>query len=333
MPCATENGRARPFPASRRAVYREGGDRPDQPTSAHPTCFPALFLGAAREAVLDPTRIGNTRQQNDNLIAVRNAKRLGECCQELTGFFEQTELQPTDYVPLQMATYRSMTRAGPDNPEGEAWIKSCIMSDKSVETLRRAIESGNFTIWRVHEAQEVPIAPIRLNDNNIIKYGIFIECNYPKPDMDGAYLWVKLSDWRSFLAPIVTPHAASFSACDDDRTNQLRGALPQTAANSEHNAFRASAASRATTPPLSLPGGASTRRSHGLPSAFSPMSNTSVIWRRISRARSGPTSYKQSASPMRRRVTRGRRSWTADVQAGQRAAFLRMLGVTCWRKS
>ena len=152
---------------------------------------------------MDTSKIGTARQQDDNKIAVVNAKSLAECWQELSAIFEQTELQSADYQPEQLATYRAM-RAEPDDPDAQAWIKSCIMADKANDALRVAFHHGELPLWRVHDAREVPVAPDVLDRNNV-KYGIFKTYERPEPDMQGARLWVKRPDWEVFLARTVIP--------------------------------------------------------------------------------------------------------------------------------
>lgn len=155
---------------------------------------------------MDTSKIGNARQQDDNRMAVTNAKGLGECWQELCATFEQAELQSIDYQPEQMAMYRSM-RAEPDSPEALAWTKSSIMADKATHTLRENIAYGDLPIWRMHNAREVIVAPAVLERDNV-RYGIFKSNERPEPDMQGANLWVKFSDWKSFLARAVLPDPA-----------------------------------------------------------------------------------------------------------------------------
>ena len=152
---------------------------------------------------MNKSKIGNARQQDDNRIAVLNAKNLAECHQELSAIFSQAELQSADYQPAQIATYRSM-RADPDSLDAQAWIKTCVMDDKATDTLREAIAQGCLPIWQIHDARETLMARAILDPNNV-KYGIFKTYERPEPDMQGAKLWVKLPDWESFLARTAIP--------------------------------------------------------------------------------------------------------------------------------
>lgn len=150
---------------------------------------------------MDKSQIGNARQQDDNRIAVRDAKSLAECWQELCSIFTRANLQSAD--PTQLANYRAM-RADPDSPDSQAWIKSCIIADRVTDTLRKAIVYGDLPIWRVNDAREVLVARTLLEPGNV-RHGIFKSHERPEPDMQGAKLWVKLLDWERFLARTIIP--------------------------------------------------------------------------------------------------------------------------------
>jgi hypothetical protein len=167
---------------------------------------------------MDHNKIGNARQQDDNRIAVQNAKGLGTCCQELAAFFTTQELQQGDFVSEQMAAYQAMvtqrTQGWVDVPsepmaldsfdqESQDRIKRFIMSDKAVRRLRAAIIEGELPIWRIHDAREVMVTPQRLDPGNI-QYGVFKTFERPEPDMQGALLWVKITDWEKYLASYTT---------------------------------------------------------------------------------------------------------------------------------
>jgi hypothetical protein len=151
---------------------------------------------------VNTNRISNERQHNDNMIAVANAGRLSDCRHQLVDVYSGIELQHSDFVIEQIELYRTLS-VHLDAIEQTRWIKASIVSDKATSVLRTAVLSGRLPVWRVHNAQEVLLTPLLL-DNNNIKYGIFKSYHRPEPDMQGAYLWVKDRDWRKFLAS-VTP--------------------------------------------------------------------------------------------------------------------------------
>lgn len=164
-------------------------------------------------------RVGNERQQNDNMIAVKHAVRLSDCHFQLAHNYADLEMQPSDYVTAQMEMYRNISaHLAPD--ERARWIKASIMSDKSTSNLRHAINSGRLPIWRIHNAQEVSLTPILL-DNGNINYGIYKAFQHPEPDMQGAYLWVKENDWQIFLAA-VTPQRPRHAGRPNKRNEALQ---------------------------------------------------------------------------------------------------------------
>lgn len=134
--------------------------------------------------------IGNTRQQNDNLIAVLDAERLGDCCFELIEQFAA--------VALTEIEEGNGSLFGITDP---IWLAQNRALGRAVYLLQRAIEAGDLRLWRIHDGREVQIVPLRLL-NNDIRYGIFNTSYRPEPEMQGAWLWVKVTDWQSFLASI-----------------------------------------------------------------------------------------------------------------------------------
>ena len=164
------------------------------------------------EQWVDQSKIGNQRQQDDNLIAVSDAVGLGDCCRLLTAILERNELVEDDYLPEQLAMYKAMR--GPDeDAASEAWVKACIMADKAVSLIRQSISDGQLRIWRIHDAREVQFAPIVLDRNNI-KYGIFKSFERPEPDAQGACLWVKESDWNRLTHLLLSAEAVTAAAND-----------------------------------------------------------------------------------------------------------------------
>lgn len=55
-----------------------------------------------------------------------------------------------------------------------------------------------LTLWRTHCGKEVQITAERLIPQDI-QYGIYKSIERPEPDMQGARLWVKDTDWELFL--------------------------------------------------------------------------------------------------------------------------------------
>ncbi|MEC7817152.1 MAG: hypothetical protein VX454_00635 [Pseudomonadota bacterium] len=149
---------------------------------------------------MDPNKIGNARQQDDNRIAVGNALGLGECHRQLADQFMARDLLPTDYVAEQKAHYEAFATREDGSIDGDA-VKVNIMLHKAIVLLRNAIADGQLRIWRIHKAREVALAPLRLDEGNI-RYGVFKTNGRPEPDMEGALLWVKKADWESFLESV-----------------------------------------------------------------------------------------------------------------------------------
>lgn len=147
---------------------------------------------------MDKTKIGNARQQDDNHIAVINALGLGECHSQLVDLLMARDLLPTDYVAEQKAQYEAFATREDGSIDAEA-VKTNIMAHKAIAILRNAIAAGDLTIWRIHKAREVALAPLWLEEGNI-RYGIFKTYEHPEPDMQGAKLWVKKADWELFCA-------------------------------------------------------------------------------------------------------------------------------------
>lgn len=157
---------------------------------------------------MDNSKIGNARQQDDNRIAVAHAFGLGDCYRELSMIFARGELSPTDYVPAQLAHYEGLA-AGikwPTDPEEltqarRDWVKCAIMGDKAANFLQFLIADGALQLWRIHEAREVAVTPVKLDSGNV-KNGIYKSFERPEPDMQGAFLWVKRTDWALILSAI-----------------------------------------------------------------------------------------------------------------------------------
>jgi hypothetical protein len=169
--------------------------------------------------MVNANRISNERQHNDNMIAVTNAARLSDCHRQLVDNYDSVELQSSDYVTGQIELYRTLS-AHLDPKERARWIKASIMSDKALSSLQTAILAGKLSVWRVHNAQEVSLTPLHLDKQNI-QYGIYKSYQHPAPDMQGAYLWVKVSDWRTFLAA-VTPQQTRFPGRPNQRNQALQ---------------------------------------------------------------------------------------------------------------
>ena len=149
---------------------------------------------------MDPNKIGNARQQDDNRIAVGNALGLGECHRQLADQLMARDLLPTDYAAEQKAFYEAIATKEDGTIDDEA-VKANIMLHKAIVFLRNAIAAGDLPVWRIHETREVPLAPMTLDDDNI-RYGIFTTFERPEPDMQGATLWVKKADWEHFLGSV-----------------------------------------------------------------------------------------------------------------------------------
>ena len=164
------------------------------------------------EQRVDRSRIGNQRQQDDNLIAVSDAVRLGDCCRLLTAMLEREELAEGDYLPEQLAMYKAM-RGAAEDAASSAWIKACIMADKAVSLIRQAISDGQLRMWRIHDAREVQFAPIVLDRENV-KSGIFKSLERPEPEAQGACLWVKASNWDRFVHSFMPAEAVTSSVND-----------------------------------------------------------------------------------------------------------------------
>lgn len=144
--------------------------------------------------------IGNARQQNDNFIGVTSALGLGECHRQLVDVFIARDLLPTDYSPEQIAYYEALATREDGSIDGEA-VKANIILHKAIALLHNAIADAQLRVWRIHDAREVALAPLRLDEGNI-RYGIFKTNERPEPDMQGAKLWVKKADWGAFLASL-----------------------------------------------------------------------------------------------------------------------------------
>lgn len=137
--------------------------------------------------------IGNSRQQNDNLIAVPNARRLGDLCLALTDRFK-----PASRAEIEAG------RKGLFGVYDLEWLAQVRAEAKAIHILQGAIGTGELRLWRVHDGRDVQIVPLRLLHNDI-RYGIFKTFDRPEPDMQGAWLWVKEEDWEVFLARLQQP--------------------------------------------------------------------------------------------------------------------------------
>lgn len=156
---------------------------------------------------MDPTKIGNARQQDDNRIAVLNAIPLGDCYRQLTDIFRERELRPTDIIDEFRQMY-NIIGVNCDPCIANDSDKSVIAADKATNTLRNAIAKGQFRVWRVHDAKELPVTAMLLDHDNV-RYGIFKSFERPEPDMQGATLWVKLPEWEHWIKAQILPKPQS----------------------------------------------------------------------------------------------------------------------------
>jgi hypothetical protein len=168
--------------------------------------LPRRNMGAAREAELNPNKIGNARQQADNGIAVLNAQCLGHCWLELKQALARLGTRPQNLPIGNLASYGAM-HCNLDSPEGQAWVANCLIDELASLQLRQSVADGALQIWRIHEAREVPVAPVVL-DNGNVRYGVFKTREHPVPEWDGAKLWVKRADWDAFMAANFVPDPA-----------------------------------------------------------------------------------------------------------------------------
>ena len=154
-------------------------------------------MGAAREAGLDTSKIGNARQQDDNLKAVPDAKPLGDCCQELIGLIEKELIEPGEKDARMAQFYGGLPSL--DSQHGQEWLNRTLALESATLAILEAIERGALTVWYVEHSQPTPLAPVALESGNV-RYGVFKTHQHPEPEMQGAKLWVKAHDWRQFLA-------------------------------------------------------------------------------------------------------------------------------------
>ena len=145
--------------------------------------------------------IGNERQLADNDIAIVDARPLSECWSQLSERMESTVGLPDE---------------SPGSAEQQRWTKAVCAGEQAARKLRLAISGGQLRILRVHGAQPVPITPRELLLQNI-KTGVFKTYERPTadengiskpPEMQGARLWVKESDWTDYLSNEVPPLTA-----------------------------------------------------------------------------------------------------------------------------
>lgn len=170
--------------------------------------------------------IGSERQLADNDIAVGDAVRLSECWQRLQALRADEPLQADGVA---------------DASETRRWQRAVGAGEFAARQLRCSISNGHLQIWRVDKARAVLVTPQDLSDRTI-KSGVFHTYDRPlidalgnpkPPEIQGALLWVKRSDWRSYLTlqcgKVVASNAAE-SACrawltdefaaDPDRTRK-----------------------------------------------------------------------------------------------------------------
>jgi hypothetical protein len=152
------------------------------------------------------TKIGNARQQADSGIAVVNAQPLAHCWLELKQALTRLGTRPADLPVKDLVLYGAM-HPDPDSPEGQAWIENCLINDLAALELRLSVANGALPIWRIHDAREVMVAPVVLDQDNV-RYGIFKTHERPAPEWEGARLWVKRPDWEAFMATNVVPDPA-----------------------------------------------------------------------------------------------------------------------------
>jgi len=144
-------------------------------------------------------------RQSLNEIAVPDALPLWECWRELSETYESVELDPSDYVPEQLATYELVYRGIPEGKD--QWVLSCIMQDKAKDTLRSAIGRGDFPIYYIADNQQpAPLASPSLNGKEI-SLGKRFDLNAGRDGRESAtnraLLWVKKTDWAGFLSGLL----------------------------------------------------------------------------------------------------------------------------------
>ncbi|MCB1430159.1 MAG: hypothetical protein KDJ66_13715 [Nitratireductor sp.] len=158
--------------------------------------------------------IGNERQLADNDIAIVDARPLSECWSQLSERVESTLVLPDDL---------------PGSAEQQRRTRAVIAREQAARKLRSAISDGQLRIWRVHGTQPVPITPRELLLQNI-KTGVFKTYDRPThdkngmpepPEMQGALLWVKESDWRRFQTRLLGSKGGRPPETDWDSMKEL----------------------------------------------------------------------------------------------------------------
>jgi hypothetical protein len=122
---------------------------------------------SSRSSIATPQRL------SDNMIAVRDAVMLRECCLNLTQAVHVAQGGKRDSLPS---------------------VRSSLMAQ---HLLKRAIGSGGLPVWIIQHGRECLLAPIELLEGNI-RNGILKTFGAQPQDLEGAVLWVKLAEWEKF---------------------------------------------------------------------------------------------------------------------------------------
>lgn len=162
-------------------------------------------------------------RQGLNEIAVPDALPLWECWRELSETYEAFELDPSDYVPEQLAEYGALYGGLPEGKD--EWVKCCVMGDKASNILRNAIVLGNLTVYYIADDQRpAPLARLSLNGQEI-EVGQRIDWNAGRESpTNRALLWVKKADWNGFLSGLLPGNRAP--ATKADRAPSVKTARP-----------------------------------------------------------------------------------------------------------
>ena len=146
---------------------------------------------------MDTSKIGNARQQDDNLKAVPNAKPLGDCCQELIGLIEKQIIEPGEKNARMAQFYSGLTNL--DSPHGQDWLDRTLTLESATLAILEAIKREALTVWYVEHSEPTSLAPGALESGSV-RHGIYKAHEHPAPEMQGAKLWVKTREWRQFLS-------------------------------------------------------------------------------------------------------------------------------------
>ncbi len=133
-------------------------------------------------------------------IAVTQAKRLNDCYFQLSALLEKLPSIEGDE-----ALWYNRPSIHPGSEQGREWAHRLNSRNVAESLIRSALSAGSLPVWVRRNDGECQVDKYALKElgHRTIRAGAYLPFNDHDSDLRDRPLWIKCSDWRSFLAQVL----------------------------------------------------------------------------------------------------------------------------------